>query len=228
MESCSHSSAHSNLPWSGWPVRPSACLYSQCMWEWRGPTWCCGFPSPSSLLLGIRESDEQSSMVFHWVSPLSPPPHAISLTATLVSKGKSAVCSARLDYTKSKIWLIIACKWTGKSKCRCTECGFKENSRNHRPGLHRVEISIHCILRTELCVMLKYEPRAWYCSKTSLPEMSRRASAALLVCCQCSQDILRTRMWLERVSHPLGFQNLKCMFGFVSSNHVPLNCMTLN
>lgn len=150
-------------------------------------------------------------------------PELISL-----QKGKSAVCSARLDYTKSKIWLIIACKWTGKSKCRCTECGFKENSRNHRPGLHRVEISIHCILRTELCVMLKYEPRAWYCSKTSLPEMSRRASAALLVCCQCSQDILRTRMWLERVSHPLGFQNLKCMFGFVSSNHVPLNCMTLN
>lgn len=93
------------------------------------------------------------------LTPLSPP-HAISLTATLVSKGKSTVCSARPDYLKSKIWLIIACKLIGKSKFKCTECGFKENSRNHRPGLHGVQISIHYILKTEPHVMLKYKPRA--------------------------------------------------------------------
>lgn len=117
---------------------------------WKGPTWFCGFPSPGSSASWYNwNSDEQSSLAWCGVTlgftPLSLP-HELSLTATLVSKGKSTVCSARPDYMKSKIWLIIACKLIGKSKCKCTECGFKENSRNHRPGLHGAGISTHCIL----------------------------------------------------------------------------------
>lgn len=72
-------------------------------------------------------------------------PEPISL-----QKGRSTVCSARPDYMKSKIWLIIACKLIGKSKYKCTECGFKGNSRNHRAGLHGVQMSTLSLLQTEL------------------------------------------------------------------------------
>ncbi|XP_049978094.1 tRNA N(3)-methylcytidine methyltransferase METTL8, mitochondrial isoform X3 [Alexandromys fortis] len=57
-------------------------------------------------------------------------------------KGKSTACSARLDYMKSKIWSIIACKLTGKSRWRCTECGSRESSRSHCPGLRGTEVSM--------------------------------------------------------------------------------------
>lgn len=160
-------------------------------------------------------------------SPLS---CIISLTATFVLKGKSTICSVRPDYMKSKIWLIIACKLTGKNKWQCTECGFKENSRNHCTGLKGAEIS-NLLSHNRAMYHVKVWNQGVMLFKVFFPKTARRrASVALLLCCLSSLDILSIRKWLERSSHPPSvFSELEiCLFGFVSSNHVPLNFMVLN
>lgn len=94
-----------------------------------------------------HNSDEQPPWCLTGPCLPSPLSRVRSLTAPFVFKGKSTACSARLDYMKSKIWLIIACKLTGKSRWWCTECGSKESSRSHCPGLRRAKVSMFTLSR---------------------------------------------------------------------------------
>lgn len=120
---------------------------------------------------------------------------------------------------KSKIWLIAAYKLIGKNKWKCTECGFKANSRNHCTRLRIAPIwYLHSFLKTELCNMLRYKARGllfkdYYKSFVSQKTMRKKEEnlCFLLFCHRWAPlYILSTCKWFGTVCLFLCFENLIC------------------